>query len=187
MSPSAAAADAARAPLSCPELLTHLRQGDFSLLAPAFLDGPGQRPLVVRLHAAGCFAGHPAELAEALSCAAFLGAVEVAEYLVGVGVAPAGGDRTGLNSLHWAANRAQLATTRLLLQLGVDPETRNSYGGTVLGATVWAALHETKPAHPAVIALLLESGAKVGEAAYPTGDHAIDALLERFGAGRNGG
>lgn len=169
---------------TCPQLLTHLRQGDFSHLAPAFAATPPERSLVVRLHQQGCFAGRPEELAEALSCAAFLGEVETAQYLIDAGCPPAGGDLTGLNALHWAANRGQVATTRLLLGLGVDPEIRNSYGGTVLGATVWAARFETKPTHPQVVAMLLEAGARVEEAAFPSGDREIDALLERFGARR---
>lgn len=171
------------APVSdCDAVRAHLRQGDFSLLAPVFAgDGDGPPP-IIRLHRTGCFGGHQGELAEALSCAAFLGAVEATEYLLAVGVPVDGGDATGLNALHWAANRGQVATTALLLRHGAALETRNGYGGTVLGAAVWAACHEPKPGHPAVIVRLLDAGADVREAAYPTGRPALDALLARFGA-----
>lgn len=140
-------------------------------------------PRIVRLHRDGCFADHPAELAEALSCAAFVGAIDTMRYLLAADVAPEGGSGTGLNALHWAANRGQLAALQLLLDAGASREARNAYGGTVLGAAVWAAVHETKPGHLAVIEVLLQAGAEVREAAYPSGSPAVDALLVKYGAG----
>jgi hypothetical protein len=51
----------------------------------------------------------------------------------------------------------------------------------VLGGAVWAAVHEPKPVHLAVIEELLRAGAAVSEAEYPTGIPDLDALLERYG------
>lgn len=163
-----------------------LQRGDFSLLEPVFTASASETPAVLRWHAQGRFDGHPKELAEALTCACFVGALDVAEYLLAHGVAPMGGDGTGLNAFHWAANRGQLDAVRLLLRRGAPLEIRNAYGGTVLGGAVWAAVHESKPAHLEVIEELLRAQANVAEAEYPTGLPELDALLERYGA-RGGG
>ena len=163
-------------------VLALLRDGSFSALAPFFMSSSTDEPRIVRLHRSGCFQHHPSEAAEALSCAAFLGAMDAMTYLLEVGIAPDGGSATGMNALHWAANRAQLATTRLLLDAGASKEARSAYGGTALGAAVWAAVHEPKSDHLAVIDLLLRRGAAVREAAFPSGSAAVDALLAQFGA-----
>lgn len=168
--------------MHCDAVRSHLLQGDFTLLTPVFVRTGDEEPRVVRLHRDGCFADRPAELAEALTCAAFVGAIEAAEYLLAAGAPPGGGSATGLDALHWAANRGQLAAVELLLRHGASLETRNAYGGTVLGAAVWSAIHEPRPTHPAVIEALLRAGAQVREAEYPCGDAAVDALLERWGA-----
>jgi hypothetical protein len=166
----------------CNAILAHLREGNFTRLAPVMTSQNGDVPRIVQRHRDGCFADHPVELAEALSCAAFLGASEALEYLLAAGVPRDGGDKTGLNALHWAANRGELAAVQRLLRAGASLETRNAYGGTVLGATVWAAIHEPRPAHVAVVEVLLEAGADVHEAAFPSGDAAVDAVLAKFGA-----
>ena len=163
-----------------------LQRGDFSLLEPVFTAPASEMPAVLRWYEQGRFDGHPKELAEALTCACFLGALHVAEHLLERGVAPAGGDGTGLNAFHWAANRGQLGAVRLLLRHGAPLEVRNAYGGTVLGGAVWAAVHESKPAHLEVIEELLRAHANVTEAEYPTGLPELDALLQRHGA-RAGG
>lgn len=166
----------------CERLRMHLRQGDFTALLPFFTaDGEPEAP-VVRLHRARCFAEDLPLLAEALTCACFLGAIDVAEYLLAEGVQPSGGQATGLNAIHWAANRGQLAAVELLLRHAVPLETRNAYGGTVLGGTVWAAMHEPRPMLLPVIEALLLAGALVHAAEYPSGLPTVDALLERFGA-----
>jgi hypothetical protein len=163
-------------------VLGALSRGDFSLLAPVFTRSASEPLAVLRWHGEGRFDSHPKELAEALTCACFLGAVDVAEHLLARGVAPVGGDGTGLNAFHWASNRGQLAAVRLLLRHGAPLEVRNSYGGTVLGGAVWAAVHESKPAHLEIIEELLRAHANVAEAAYPTGLPELDALLRRYGA-----
>jgi len=171
-----------RAGEDCDAILAQLRAGDFSQLAAVMTSQNGAIPRIVQMHRDGDFAKHEEELAEALSCAAFLGASEALEYLLAAGVRSDGGSRTGLNALHWAANRGELAAVQRLVRAGAALETRNAYGGTVLGATVWAAIHEPRPAHVAVIEVLLEAGADVREAAYPSGNAAVDAVLAKFGA-----
>jgi ankyrin repeat protein len=164
-------------------LIQHLRQGDFSLLAPAFFAADGQLPRVLELHRDGCFDGRADDLAEALTCAAFLGADAVLEPLLAAGVSPQGGSGTGMDALHWAANRGQLAAVQRLLAAGAALEVRNRFGGTVLGATVWAAVHEPRPTHAAIVQALLAAGANVREAEFPSGHVEIDGLLGEFGAG----
>jgi hypothetical protein len=58
------------------------------------------------------------------------------------------------------------------------------YGGTVLGCAVWSAVYEPRPDHAPIIEALLEAGADVREAEYPSGSDAVDGLLRRFGATR---
>jgi len=156
-----------------------MRAGDFSRLAAAF---EGERPLVQVWDQQGAFAAAPDVRAEALTGASFLGQVVVVRYLLEQGVDPAAGAGTGLNALHWAANRGQLDAVRLLLRAGAPLEARSMYGGTVLGTAVWAAVNESRPAHPQIIEELLQAGAQVEDAGYPSGNTVVDALLRRFGA-----
>ena len=111
------------------------------------------------------------------------GRTSVASFLLDQGVDPSGGAGTGMNAFHWAVNRGQSEIIDMLLRRGVPLETKNSYGGTVLGAAVWAAIHEPKPQHPAIIEALLRAGADIAGAGYPTGDAGVDEVLRRHGAG----
>jgi hypothetical protein len=167
------------------DALAGLCNGDFTRLSPVFAESSTRgaaRAQIVRWHEAGLFANHPEEAAEALTCACFLGEIGVAKHFIAHGLDAAGGMRTGMNAFHWAANRAQLEAVRLLVRHRAPLETRNMYGGTVLGGAVWAAVHETKRDHFAVIEELLRAGADVHEAELPSGDARIDELLRRFGA-----
>jgi len=128
------------------------------------------------------FANEPEALAEALTCACFLGHTSVAEYLLDQGVDPAAGFATGLNAFHWAANRGQLGTTKLLIDHKAALETRNMYGGTVLGTAVWSAINEPRGEQLRVIEELLKAGARIEEAEYPTGDERVDEVLQRYDA-----
>ena len=56
------------------------------------------------------------------------------------------------------------------------------YDGTALGTAVWAAINEPRADHLVIIEALLESGARVQEAGYPTGRNDIDSLLRHYGA-----
>lgn len=161
-----------------------LLAGDFSRLEPLFEGGQGDGgPCpIIAWQVSGRFADEPKALAEALTCACFLGREEVAIHLLDHGVDPVSGSGTGLNAFHWAANRGQLAIVRLLIGRHAPLETRNLYGGTVLGGAVWAALHEPRPAHLEIITALLEAGARAEDAEFPTGNGIIDRVLERFRA-----
>ena len=161
-----------------PDAVRGLLAGDFSRLDPLFEwpDG-GPPPPVIRWYDAGLFDAEPQALAEALTCACFNGRTGVAEYLLARGVDPSGGAGTGLNSFHWAANRGQLAAVRLLIRHGAPLETKNAYGGTVLGCAAWSAVHEPRPDHVPIIEALLAAGADAGAAEFPTGDRRIDEVL----------
>lgn len=165
------------------EVVRGLIAGDFSRLEPEFLARPDGGPSrIVAWCQAGRFDDQPDALAEAFTCACFLGRVDEAERLLGRGAELAGGSRTGLNAMHWAVNRGQAGSVELLLRHGPDLEVRNVYGGTALGTAVWSAIHEPREAHRAIIERLLEAGARVEEAEYPSGDEPIDAILRRYGA-----
>jgi Ankyrin repeats (3 copies) len=161
------------------DALEGLRRGDFSRLEPLF---EGKRSQIVEWCAAGLFRDHPTALFEAFTCACFNGKVSVAEFLLAMGADPSAGDGTGLNAFHWAANRGKLEAVRLLIRHKAALETRSMYGGTVLGTGVWAAIHEAKPDHLQIIEELLDAGADVNEAGFPTGDSRVDGLLRRYGA-----
>lgn len=166
------------------DAIAGLRRGDFDRLAPLFRAPEGGRCLILRWHADGAFEDHPEELAEALSCACFLGAEAVVRGLLEAGVSPTDGSMTGLDGVHWAVNRGQLETVRLLLASGAPLETINMHGTTVLGTAVWSAIHEPRADHLAIIEALLVAGAAVGAAGYPSGNADVDRLLERYGAGQ---
>lgn len=164
---------------SLPNAIRRLKAGDFTWSDPLF---DGQPCRIVEWVEAGKFDKEPEALAEALSSACFNGRTEVARYLLDRGVDPAAGNGTGMNAIHWAANRGQLEVVKLLLERKAPLEIRNMYGGTVLGATVWAACNEPRPNQVQVIETLLEAGADVKQAEYPSGREDVDALLRKFGA-----
>ena len=151
-----------------------------SLLAPLFADDApavGRRCAVIEWCEQGLFVNEPKALAEALTCACFLGCATVTETLLQQGVDAEAGNGTGLNALHWAANRGQLESVRLLLRHQAPLETRSMYGGTALGTAVWSAIHEPSGEHLPIIEALLKAGARVDEVEYPTGNESIDELL----------
>jgi hypothetical protein len=161
-----------------------LRRGDFTASAPLFVNHTPSRPCpILRWLQEGWFGDAPDALREALTCACFLGETDVARELLAHGLDPQGGSATGMNALHWAANRGQLGTVRMLLERHPPLEVRNMYGGTVLGGTIWSAIHEPRPAHVEIIEELLKAGAKVDAVDYPTGVESIDRVLEQYGAG----
>jgi hypothetical protein len=173
-------------PLWC-DALQDLEGGSFSRLAPLFDQDPslaGDQCRIVEWYKQGYFDNEPKALAEALTCACFLGRTSVADFLLSQGVDPAAGIGTGLAAFHWAANRGNFATVKLLIERKAPLEQENQYGGTVLGCTVWSAIHEPRPDHLLIIEALLAAGAKVDAvdaADYPTGDERLDELLRRYG------
>jgi len=167
------------------DALRGLHSGDFSRLEPLFDAGSGpagDQPLISKWLEQGRFRDEPKALAEALTCACFLGRTRVADYLLTQGVDPSAGAGTGLNALHWAANRGQLEAVRLLIRRRAPLETRSMHGGTVLGTAVWSAINEPRPDHAQIIEELLNAGARLDDVEYPTGHEHIDAILRRYGA-----
>ncbi len=157
-----------------------MRRGDFSRLEPLFVGATdGTEPQIVAWHRQGRFAAAPDALAEALSCACFLGHTVVAAYLLAQGVDPAAGNATGLDALHWAANRGQSDAVALLLRHGVPLERRNSHATTALGTAIWSAINEPRGEQPSIIEMLIEAGARLDAVGYPTGHQAVDAILRR--------
>ncbi len=154
------------------------RRGDFDRLAPLFADR-ADGAVVVRWHGAGRFASHPAELAEALSNAAFLGRTGVVTHLLDAGVDATAGTACGMDALHWAVNRGKLETVRLLIERGAPLETISMHGATALGTAVWSAINEPwwGSAQVDIVKLLLDSGADVSGGGYPTGHPEIDRIL----------
>lgn len=165
--------------------LEGLRKGDFTRLALLFKSDPGTgKSWVVTWYESGLFAAHPAEAAEALTCACFLGEEQTAAYLLSQGLHPAGGCASGMDAVHYAASRGQLATLRLLLDHGADLETRNMYGGTALGQAIWSAVNQPRPGQLEAIRELLLAGADVRQVGIPTGHAQVDGLLQQFGGAR---
>jgi ankyrin repeat protein len=164
------------------DALEGLHRGDFSRLEPLFEDRPGGsgKAQIIEWHEQGRLRDQPKALAEALTCASFLGRTSVAEYLLEQGIDPSGGAGTGLNALHWAANRGQLEAVRLLIRARAPLETRSMYGGTALGTAMWSALNEPRPDHLQIIEELLNAGARLEDTEYPTGHQRIDAILQRY-------
>lgn len=163
------------------EAAAGLRDGAFSRLEPLFIpaEEAGGVSRIVRYHQEGRFVGEPEALAEALTCACWLGHVETAEYLLRQGVTPLGGAATGMDALHWAANRGQLAAVRLLLERGAGLETINRFGGTVIDLVLWSAVHEPKPDHAAVLDALWEAGARPTVEVELTGRADVDEVIRR--------
>jgi hypothetical protein len=152
------------------EALQRLRGGSFSQLEPLFdaaPGSPGTTPRIVEWCEQGRFRDEPEALAEALTCACFLGKVSVVEHLLAQGVNPSGGASTGLDAFHWAANRGQLDTVRVLIRVKAPLETRNMHGDTVLGTAIWSALNEARPDHLTIIEELVKAGAHVEDVEQP--------------------
>jgi Ankyrin repeats (3 copies) len=157
-----------------------LLNGDCSFMEPQFARGADGTVPVIQWHAAGMFASHPDVLAEAFTCACFLSADEVVDYLLARGAHPDGGRRTGMTALHWAGNRGHAVTVDKLIRAGASLEERNRFGGTVLSCVVWSALNEPRPGQIEIIASLLNAGADVKELPVATGDTRIDELLNKY-------
>src|SRR5436305_12722069 len=83
-----------------------------------------------------------------------------------------------MTALHRAVHEGHLDTVKLLLAHNAPLEAMNVYGGTVLGQTLWSAVHHAMPAHREIVRTLLAAGAKV-EADWLTGIADIDELLRR--------
>jgi ankyrin repeat protein len=124
-----------------------------------------------------------AEVQSGFVCACEYGHKNVVEFLLDKGVDLRAGENTGQTALHLAAHRGQEEIVRLLLKHGAPLEARNMFGGTVLGQASWSAMNgEPDIDFAPVIEVLLEAGAKIEEADYPTGSAVVDDILRRHGA-----
>lgn len=169
--------------MSFEEATEGLRRGDFSRLAPLF--GDPDRPdeangRILTWLTDGKFAGPADVLAEALTCACWLGQVGVARRLLDAGADPVAGIATGMSALHWAANRGQRVAVELLLAHGAPMEQRSMYDATALGTAVWSVLHEPRGDQLGAILALLTAGADIAAVTYPSGHREVDALLARY-------
>lgn len=99
--------------------------------------------------------------AEAFTWACFVGRTGDAEELLDQGVDPSAGTKTGLAGFHWAANRGNLETVRMLIKRGAPLEQLNMYGGTVLGCALWSAVFEPRDTHGAITEELINAGAVI--------------------------
>ena len=106
------------------------------------------------------------------------GHINVVEFLLKKSMNLRAGENTGQTALHLAAHRGQLDIIKLLLGLGAPLEAKNVYGGTVLGQATWSVMHgDPGIDFVPVIQTLLDAGADVREADYPTGNLRVDELL----------
>ncbi|HEY2165059.1 MAG TPA: ankyrin repeat domain-containing protein [Gemmatimonadaceae bacterium] len=123
------------------------------------------------------------ELALAWACK--FARADVADFLLDTGVSPTSKDGYDMTALHWAAPNGMVGVVRRLLSLGAPLEALNRWEGTVLGSTIHFATHMPVKGvdYPAMLGMLIAAGANV-DAAYPSGNEQIDALLRRHGAGR---
>jgi len=107
---------------------------------------------------------------------------DVVEFMLDNGVDLADGGGDGQTPLHWAVIFGQLEMVKLLLKYKPPLESRNMYGGTVLGQTMWSAAHGGDPkAYAEIIETLIAAGAKVPPRHVPV-NKSIDDLLRRYGS-----
>lgn len=155
----------------------HLDAGNYSLLED-LLD-QNKMSLIDLLLAAG---EPKVPMEQAFTWACMLGRTSDVEFLLNKRVDPLAGDNTGLNGFHYAASSGHLDVIKLLIERKVPLEVTNMYGGTVLGQAVWSAINETRADHIAIVEALLEAGANIDEAGYPTKNERVDEVLRRHGA-----
>jgi ankyrin repeat protein len=103
---------------------------------------------------------------------------EVVEFLLDRGVDLRSGEKKNQTGLHWAVIGRQLDTVKLLIKRGAPLEAKNVYGGTALGQATWCVINDDRSAdYIPIISALLDAGARVEEANYPTGNKGVDELL----------
>lgn len=106
--------------------------------------------------------GEPVEcMNEAFAWACFTGRTRDAEILLDKGVDPAASDKTGLAGFHWAANRGNLDTVKMLIERKAPLEQLNMYGGTVLNCAFYSAVFEHRDSHASILEALIDAGAQI--------------------------
>ena len=112
-----------------------------------------------------------------LLTAAALGRLNAVDRFLDDGSDIRAADRNGMTPLHWAASEGHGDVVRLLIEHGAPLESTNTFGGTVLGQTVWSAIHDRRPGQLDVIRLLVASGAIVSPDWF-TGPSDVAAALQ---------
>ena len=107
------------------------------------------------------------------------GRTSVAEFLLDCGADPAWSSTDGQTALHWAVIGGHLDIVKLLLPRNPPLEAQNTYGGTVLGQTLWSAAHGgNADIYIAILAALLAAGAKLPAKHVPV-NAKVDQWLEK--------
>jgi ankyrin repeat protein len=125
-----------------------------------------------------------AQMELAFIWACLFGRLSIAAFLLDRGVDPGARDGQGETGLHWAAHYGRVEMVALLIERNAPLEVKNNYDGTVLGQTTWAVMNDSHENHAIVIEMLVAAGAKIDQAAYPTGNERVDEVLRRHGAGK---
>jgi ankyrin repeat protein len=115
--------------------------------------------------------------------ACMYGRNSVIDFLLEKGVDLRAKENTGQTALHCAVIGGHLDIVKLLLERGAPLEAKNEYGGTVLGQATWCVMNfDDRVDYVPIVETLLDAGAKVEEADYPTGNERVDDVLRRHGA-----
>ncbi|HEU4433638.1 MAG TPA: ankyrin repeat domain-containing protein [Pyrinomonadaceae bacterium] len=121
-------------------------------------------------------------LQSAFRYACSYGQKDVVEFLLRQRADLADGGGDGQTPLHCAVINGQLEMVKLLLKYNPPLESRNIYGGTVLGQTTWSAAHGGDPKlYAEIIETLIAAGAEVPPRHVPV-NKPIDDLLRRYGS-----
>jgi hypothetical protein len=124
-----------------------------------------------------------AELDSALVFACGYGQPAVVEFLLARGADLRADENVAQPGLHSAVMSGNLDVVKLLLARGAPLEAKNVFGGTALGQATWCVMNADDGIDFApIVEILLDAGARIEDADYPTGDERVDRLLHSRGA-----